>query len=968
MESYLQIALVVLIVLGVIGLLAYRRRMLATVAYRNIVRRKTYSAIVTAGLMIATAMIGASLVVGDTLDYVIKKETFDATGNTDIVLATLDSNGYYTYFNESEVAGLLGNAQSGSMRYVDAAAPAIRDRVTVLDVRTNLPFPTATLFGYDPANMINPLYDELGQAVMPLEVTNGSMVINRALADEVNAVAGDQIMVMTEHGAMVPFTVSTIASDKAMGKFNNGESLFMDISSAQLLMNESGKINVVDVSCSGSIQSGYLMTGQAIAEVTPMLPPGHDWDLATIKADGVEAAQSTSDLVSQLFVVMSSFAIIAGIALITNIFVMLAEERKPEMGISRAIGMQRGDLTQSFMFEGAVYALMSSAIGAGVGLLIASLMVEMFASSFTAMGLTIPFHFEWSSVAIAACAGFLITMATVAVASWRVSKLNIVRAIRDIPEPAASRRDRRLTMVSFLLLGLGALMLMQGVSALSLVGTVAGPSLMALGAALLGSRFIGSRWPFTAASAFILFWVLDPLNVKDVFGNLSGDIDMFIVSGVLLVTAGVFIVMFNSDWLLTGLVRVFGRKESTLPVVKVAVSYPLNKKFRTGLSLFIFALIMFTVIIISVLASIERASVTTTTENFSGGFQIVGFSFRDIDHQNLTAHLQHLDDTFEKGAVARAEIARTGGVQITQTGPNSTDTNDYSMVGLPTSVLLDNRFTLSDRDPRFATDADAWRAVAEPNSSYVIMDGTVKSSIFMPGMGSTIMYLGEQISINSSLGIPRNFTVIGFMNQMVVTGAFASEDTVASFVPQSKANLFYFATSPHMQHSEKELAKALEAEFVQYGLVTYSIRDMIAQVMGMITSIMRLFEVFLGIGLIVGITGLGIITIRNVAERKQEIGVMRAIGYQRNMVLNTFLAETSFVSLLGILLGVVLGLALSRQLYDWGDFDKTAPFVVPWLEIAAIVGVAFLVSLASTLPPSRRASRLAPAEALRRLD
>jgi putative ABC transport system permease protein len=131
---------------------------------------------------------------------------------------------------------------------------------------------------------------------------------------------------------------------------------------------------------------------------------------------------------------------------------------------------------------------------------------------------------------------------------------------------------------------------------------------------------------------------------------------------------------------------------------------------------------------------------------------------------------------------------------------------------------------------------------------------------------------------------------------------------------------------------------------------------------------MQLMEVFLGIGLVVGIAGLGIITIRNVTERRQEIGVMRAIGFQRRMILEVFLLETSFVSLLGIFLGVVLGLVLSWRMYDWGGFSENAPFVIPWGEILMLVAIAFAITMASTLPPSRKASRLAPAEALRKID
>jgi hypothetical protein len=138
MDSMLQLALLVFIVIIAVGLLALRRKMLFRMAVRNIARRKTYTAIVTAGLMIATAMIAASLTVGDTLDYVIKKDTFDSTGNVDIVASVPDTNGFYTYFNQSIGDGLVASVNAGEQPSIDAVLPAIAEHVTMLNLRTSL--------------------------------------------------------------------------------------------------------------------------------------------------------------------------------------------------------------------------------------------------------------------------------------------------------------------------------------------------------------------------------------------------------------------------------------------------------------------------------------------------------------------------------------------------------------------------------------------------------------------------------------------------------------------------------------------------------------------------------------------------------------------------------------------------------------------------------------------------------------
>ena len=121
---------------------------------------------------------------------------------------------------------------------------------------------------------------------------------------------------------------------------------------------------------------------------------------------------------------------------------------------------------------------------------------------------------------------------------------------------------------------------------------------------------------------------------------------------------------------------------------------------------------------------------------------------------------------------------------------------------------------------------------------------------------------------------------------------------------------------------------------------------------------------FMALGLIVGIAALGVIAARSVVERRQQIGMLRAIGFRQGMVQFSFLLESSFISLLGIGLGVALGVALSYQIIpDTGIEGMTT--VIPWVQIALIVALAYLASLVTTFLPARQAARVYPAEALR---
>ena len=90
-----------------------------------------------------------------------------------------------------------------------------------------------------------------------------------------------------------------------------------------------------------------------------------------VKADSLDDAELIASVFTTLFLFMGSFSVAAGILLIFLIFAMLAEERKPEMGIARAVGMQRNDLIQMFISEGMVYNLGAAVVGVVLGLLFA---------------------------------------------------------------------------------------------------------------------------------------------------------------------------------------------------------------------------------------------------------------------------------------------------------------------------------------------------------------------------------------------------------------------------------------------------------------------------------------------------------------------------------------------------------------------------------------------------------------------
>jgi putative ABC transport system permease protein len=135
-------------------------------------------------------------------------------------------------------------------------------------------------------------------------------------------------------------------------------------------------------------------------------------------------------------------------------------------------------------------------------------------------------------------------------------------------------------------------------------------------------------------------------------------------------------------------------------------------------------------------------------------------------------------------------------------------------------------------------------------------------------------------------------------------------------------------------------------------------------------QVSAVFTLFLGfiaaISLLVGGIGVMNIMLVTVTERTREIGIRKAIGARRKVILKQFLVESTLLAGLGGLAGVAVGVGLSLLGARLGT--SIGDFAPPRLSTASVV-LAFSVSLAIGLffgaYPANRAARLRPIEALR---
>ncbi len=143
-----------------------------------------------------------------------------------------------------------------------------------------------------------------------------------------------------------------------------------------------------------------------------------------------------------------------------------------------------------------------------------------------------------------------------------------------------------------------------------------------------------------------------------------------------------------------------------------------------------------------------------------------------------------------------------------------------------------------------------------------------------------------------------------------------------------------------------------------------------AQALEVITSITDALRYFLAamaaLSLVVGGIGIMNIMLISVTERTREIGLRKAVGANNTNILGQFLVESVTITLIGGIVGIVLGfiasylIAITIQFlgYDWD-------FVVSFFSIFLAVLVSSVIGLIFGIYPAKKASELKPIESLR---
>ena len=980
-------ALVVILAVafGLIGVAAARNRVFLRMAVRNVSRRRGRSALIVGGLMLATTIIASSLVTGDTMGRTIRSSVLRSLGATDesVVAAGAEIDSALEV-DATTAAGLFDAeaadrvvAAAAASPLVDGVAPALIRPVAAQDRTSRRTEPRVMLFGPDPTALdgFGRITGTGGRARSLTGLGPDEVFLNRDAADELGAAAGDRIVVFGG-AAPVELTVGDIVTFRGAG--TDGPAVLAPLPLAQEIVGAPGRISHVLVSNSGGEVAGAALTD----EVTRLLAPAAEaagLEVTAAKRDGLDSADEQGNTFLSIFTTFGSFAIIAGILLIFLIFVMLAAERRTEMGVARAVGTQRRHLIETFLFEGSLYDVVAAAVGALAGLAVAYGMVEVAAQAFGQGEFAVEHAVQPASLVVAYGLGVVLTLLVVTVSAWRVSVLDVVTAIRNLP-PAVTHAGRRARWGrGVVAVFAGALMTAAGVSAASITPFLLGVSIMIVGLVPIARALgVGDRIAHSAAGlALVVWWLLPASWYEALAGEMTWNFSVWIVSGTVLVLGSVWVIMYNADLALGGIGRITGRVRSLAPVVRMAVAYPLRSRLRTSMTLAMFTMVVFTL----VTGSTISGSFITNLNNvdaFGGGFEVraVAAPIRPIDDMAAAVARAGPGAGLDPTAIEAVGAQSLVPVEARQAGTAAYA--DYPLRGLDDGFLAATRYDLGARARGYDSPAAVWAALAD-HPGLAIVDPYIvpRRQQFNMGPLPELQLQGfnyedevfDPVDVevhDPATGTDLTLTVIGVLTDsapLEMAGLTTSQRALAPLGDAAAPTTFWFSLAEGTDAGA--VATSLESAFLDDGLEAQTLQDRLDEAVGASWTVNRLIQGFIGLGLIVGVVALGVVSARAVVERRQQIGVLRAIGFQPGMVRLAFLVEASFVSLTAIAVGCALGLATAANVIAFVGQQADVALAVPWFNLAVIFVVVYLASLGSTLLPALRASRVYPATALR---
>lgn len=948
----------------------YRR-----IAVRSISRRRGEALLVVVGSMFGTAIIAAALIVGDSFDGSIRDVARTELGPVDIVVsyqpgadarrAALSMEDRLVHSDIDHVDGMLPVTRASVV--LDNGRRGDRQRIDPSNCLLEVDVAQGRRFGPEPIDGLDAVDETPGR---------GEAVMGADAARQLGVVVGDRLMVHV-YGQIETLTVRQVVPTVGLAGYCGAlvspgtlDRLWSSRPDAPATSTPGpptgeGPDAVVLVSLDGSVFDSTAHSGEATRQLRAAARDAglDDVVVTPVKERRLDSAERNGSQLRSIFGGIGGFSVVSGILLLVNLVVMLAEERKVELGLLRAVGFRRSHLLRAFGLEGSLYALSAAVLGAAVGVGVALLVIAGTQQIFAEPNSTfrIGLHVRAPTLLLATAAGYAISIVTVWLASARVARLNIIAAVRDLPEPRRATRHLGRILLAANGIAIGALMSVVGITRGAQIPLLAGVPIAAFAAIGLVSQIERSTTHAVRVASFVgpvgaIVWILG------VFVFFADEMDhagiaVFVVMGLLLVAAAVIVaVAFAPLW---GHLAA-ARGGSFALSCRLGFAYPLARSIRTGLILGMFSLVIFTMVFMASLAATIDDQAGTAAHDLDAGFDILvdANASNPLDVDRLRA---------EPGVVDAAVLERAAPEFTIRYRTRPTR---WAMSGFDEDFLRHGEPRLSSRLARFGSDREVFTEMLRDPGLIVVDDAFLLRG---GGPQSDGPEPGDRVELIDLAGARRELTVAGVLkSDAIFQGSLwpraAMLDAMGDATTPGRA--FLKVADGSSRAEIDDVARRLAARTVRQGAEVETFEKVVARELSETTSFMRLLQGYLGFGLLIGIAGLGVVMVRAARERRHEIGTLRAMGLQGKVVARAFLIEALFIAGGGVLIGTALGVVTAYQVVvNSSAFSLSSDtFTIPWVQLVLIAVVPSVCSLAAAAQPARAVGRIRPAVALRIAD
>ncbi len=729
--------------------------------------------------------------------------------------------------------------------------------------------------------------------------------------------------------------------------------------------NDQGNVTMVKTVQTANIVSGFLDTKATTATV--------GMSVAALRDQLVRSA-SAMDIFLQMFLAFGAITIAAAIIFVASTFRMMVDERKAELGMMRSLGISRNRIFKDMLAEGLLYSLIGGLLGLVFGLIAAgSLLVGLQTVWTSVVGgqqvaaqAFVPIFMTAGTLAMSLGAGLLLSLVCLAVLAWTGSRMTIMESRghtndTNKPNDPLMMALVGIVVVLFILILIAPFVIPGKTLAFSLelkilimMTWVGAFFFWAKGKSVDRPRkkrslFQGNGMVFVMGLGLVAT-VISIISAAGEFSNPPISVLALFVLDGLLITGSLFLVFVPILWLLP--------KAPTRTSQIVALSFMKRNGKRTAMTIGVFALIIFSIISLSVIIQVENSALGSSAKQQGGGFDVMAEATRPIG-----------PDLNDKAARAKLGVNLTVPADfymVRTVGTSGAVCSNMNPQYPPRLMGVDDRFvnasSLSLTSSSFSgNDKAKWGSLKTKVDGRIPIFVDENTLIIYLGYAAYEGALGHVFKVDTEKG-QAELVVAGILSPSIIAGNFVMhEDYLKQLYPTGSGYRVVFVKTPNKDALISELEKGL----ANFGLDARSVEDIVRESTSAEQGYMNLFQAYLGAGLGLGVVALAVTQAREVVERRRDIAMLKAIGLSRTSIGMVFYIEAAFVGLISLGIGLIAGLALAFTSGPAWGLSAGAMVVLPYqfmvLFSAGLMGILLL----ATAVPATRASRLSPVSVLK---